>query len=68
MYKTEAEAIAAAKLTRARIHCQTPAAVHKLWYSKRRFTWGFNFRQAAQPGVTYTNSDGSRAEVTAIVQ
>ncbi len=47
-------------------HTQT-AAVHKLWVNSRRFVLGFNFKQGVRVGESYTNEDGSRCEVIALV-
>jgi hypothetical protein len=46
---------------------QLPAAITKLWYSPRRYSIGFVFRQGVSIGDTWGNTDGSRCEVLAIV-
>ena len=43
------------------------AAVHKRWINKRSFALGFNFKQGLKVGDVYTNEDGSRCEVLALV-
>lgn len=42
------------------------AKIGKLWHSKRRFSYGFNFGQGAV-GDKIKNDDGSTFEVLAVV-
>lgn len=53
--------------TKMRCGYTQPAAVHKLWVNSRRCVLGFNFKQGVKVGDVYTNEDGSRCEVVALV-
>jgi hypothetical protein len=64
---TEVEQQAAqARAAMARHGYTSPAAVTRTWLSARRYYMGFNFRPSVV-GESYTNDDGSRSDVLAIV-
>lgn len=44
-----------------------PAVVNRRWHSPHEFSLGFNFRTGAKVGDVFTNPDGSREEVLAII-
>jgi len=59
--------IETAMQTKMRCGYTQTAAVHKLWVNSRRFVLSFNFKQGVKVGDVYTNEDGSRCEVVALV-
>jgi hypothetical protein len=68
MTKSEIEAcIIQAIQTKAKHGYTQPAAINRLWTSKRKSIIGFNFRVGAVVGQIYTNEDGTREEVLAVI-
>ena len=59
--------VESAMQTKARYGITQTAAINKLWINSRRFVLSFNFKQGAQVGDVYTNEDGTRCEVLALV-
>lgn len=59
--------IESAMQTKMRCGYTQTAVIHKLWVNSRRFVLGFNFKQGVKVGDVYSNEDGSRCEVVALV-
>lgn len=67
MTTTLEETIAQAKETKAAHGYTITAAVYKLWTSKRRWQWGWNFQQNVEVGQMVNGDYGYRFEIMAIV-
>lgn len=59
--------IETAMQTKMRYGYTQTAAINKLWVNSRRFVLSFNFKQGVKVGDVYSNEDGTRCEVVALV-
>ena len=59
--------IETAMQTKMRYGITQTAAINKLWINSRRFVLGFNFKQGVKVGDVWSNEDGTRCEVIALV-